>query len=264
VDGIDQLIAEEVRSVERKKGGRSARLVILVLLCLIVAGYSSYYFKFSASQQPDSAVSDNAQRYPMPEHMQGVAAPEEPQVALLPLLPQQPQQPQQPAVQPAAVAAVAPENLSQPAKIDYRVVSGPFISSAELNRAELLIKRQGWDYEKEVGVGAVEMIRLLDGSYPVDVAHTRLRELQLRYKSAFALASADGLDVYLASFHSSDRAAKMVEELQRDGYSVRPVRRMVQLMRSQLLSEYMTADNADRLLELLQSEGINAEIAEKR
>jgi hypothetical protein len=255
VDGIDQLIAEEVRSVERKKGGRSAKLVILVLLCLIVAGYSSYYFKFSASQQPDSAVSDNAQRYPMPEHMQGVAAPEEPQVALLP---------QQPAVQPVAVAAVAPENLSQPAKIDYRVVSGPFISSAELNRAELLIKRQGWDYEKEVGVGAVEMIRLLDGSYPVDVAHTRLRELQLRYKSAFALASADGLDVYLASFHSSDRAAKMVEELQRDGYSVRPVRRMVQLMRSQLLSEYMTADNADRLLELLQSEGINAEIAEKR
>jgi hypothetical protein len=265
--GIDQLITTEVKIVGNRRK-RSMKLLIFVLLCLIVAGYSSYYVNKSATPRADVELAGQVQRYPIPERLQVALTTEDVAVSgresldVVVLADQRLSLGN--AVSQQDPVAVPLQDVIQPAAVDFRVVIGPFIRSSALVRAEELLKRQGWNYENQVGDGEVEMIRLLDGNYTVEVAHARLGELQKTYESAFVLPAGDGLDVYLASFYDSDRAVEMAEELQLDGYRVTLVRSRVQMQRTLLLSEYMIADNARRLLDLLQSEGIHAEMTEKR
>ncbi|MBD1401371.1 hypothetical protein [Pelovirga terrestris] len=105
----------------------------------------------------------------------------------------------------APVAAVA-----EPA---HRVLVGPFISQRDLERAAALLRERGFDPQQERGSGRVDMIRLLEGIYPLAQAQIRLEELHKDYSSAFLLPDGDRWALYIGSFSDRERARRQQREL---------------------------------------------------
>jgi cell division septation protein DedD len=265
--GIDQLIADEVRTVKQKKGGRVVKVTVVILLCLIVAGISSYYFQTYEDQRSKSEIVDQIKHYPIPQRPEKKQTPMVAEVtseSLPAAVPMQTDQISNPSDQQKLGLDIRKTKSQASANLDSQIKIGPFLASTEISRVEEFLKLQDLSYRKVVGVGDVEMIRLREGRYDVDVAHKRLKELHEKYKSAFILPYENKLDIYLASFHSRHRANKMMAELEDQGYSIQMVPSTVQLERTLLLSDYMTADKAQHLLLQLQREGVNAEMKRKR
>lgn len=111
---------------------------------------------------------------------------------------------QQPATEsPATVVA-------EPA---HRVLVGPFISQGDLERAARLLRERGFDPQQERGSGTVDMIRLLEGIYPLAQAQERLEEIRADYSSAFLLPDGDRWALYIGSFSDRERARRQQREL---------------------------------------------------
>lgn len=105
----------------------------------------------------------------------------------------------------------------------YRVLVGPFISQRDLERATLLLREHGFDPQQERGSGRVDMIRLLEGIYPLAQAQLRLEELRKDYPSAFLLPDGDRWALYIGSFSDRERARRQQRELAEDQIQVAQV-----------------------------------------
>jgi hypothetical protein len=103
------------------------------------------------------------------------------------------------------VAAVA-----EPA---HRVLVGPFVNQRDLERAAALLRERGFNPQQELGSGTVDMIRLLEGIYPLAQARLRLEEIRSDYSSAFLLPDGDRWALYIGSFSDRERARRQQREL---------------------------------------------------
>ncbi len=100
--------------------------------------------------------------------------------------------------------------IAEPA---HRVLVGPFISQRDLERAATLLRERGFDPQQERGSGRVDMIRLLEGIYPLAQAQSRLEEIRKDYSSAFLLPDGDRWALYIGSFSDRERARRQQREL---------------------------------------------------
>jgi len=112
--------------------------------------------------------------------------------------------------EPQAVAESPPVEVTEPV---YRVLVGPFISQRALERAEELLRQRGFQPERQRGSGTVDMIRLLEGIYPLALAQQRLEELRNEFASAFLLPDGDRWALYIGSFSDRDRARRQQRDL---------------------------------------------------
>ena len=90
---------------------------------------------------------------------------------------------------------------------------GPFISQRDLERAATLLRERGFNPQQELGSGTVDMIRLLEGIYPLAQAQLRLEEIREDYSSAFLLPDGDRWALYIGSFSDRERARRQQREL---------------------------------------------------
>ncbi len=95
----------------------------------------------------------------------------------------------------------------------YRVLVGPFISQRALERADELLREGGFQPEQQRGTGTVDMIRLLEGIYPLAQAQQRLEEIRNEISSAFLLPDGDRWALYIGSFSDRDRARRQQLDL---------------------------------------------------
>ncbi len=95
----------------------------------------------------------------------------------------------------------------------HRVLVGPFISPRELEQALALLRERGFQPEQEHGAGTVDMIRLLEGIYPLGQAQQRLEEVRKEFTSAFLLPDGDRWALYIGSFSDRERARRQQREL---------------------------------------------------
>lgn len=95
----------------------------------------------------------------------------------------------------------------------HRVLVGPFISQRELERATSLLRERGFQPEQQPGSGTVDMIRLLEGIYPLEQARQRLEELRKEFTSAFLLPDGDRWALYIGSFSDRERARRQQRDL---------------------------------------------------
>lgn len=124
-------------------------------------------------------------------------------------------------------AAIEEKNLPAPAPeptpSPFAVLVGPYLSSSSLEEAAADLKQRGYTTETTRGKGPVEMIRLLEGVYPVDDGHKRLSLVQKKAKSAFVLPVEGKLALYVGSFADRGRADQLSAELEKKGVHVTPV-----------------------------------------
>lgn len=109
-----------------------------------------------------------------------------------------------------ADAGSPPAEVAEP---DYRVLVGPFISQGALERAEELLRGRGFVPEQQHGSGTVDMIRLLEGIYPLAQAQQRLEEIRKEFSSAFLLPDGGRWALYIGSFSERDRARRQQRDL---------------------------------------------------
>jgi len=95
----------------------------------------------------------------------------------------------------------------------YRVLVGPFISPGDLERAAALLRERGLQPQQQRGSGTVDMIRLLEGIYPLAQAQLRLEEIRKDFSSAFLLPDGDRWALYIGSFSDRERARRQQREL---------------------------------------------------
>jgi hypothetical protein len=95
----------------------------------------------------------------------------------------------------------------------HRVLVGPFISQRDLERAIVLLRERGLQPQQQLGSGTVDMIRLLEGIYPLAQAQLRLEELRKEFSSAFLLPDGDRWALYIGSFSDRERARRQQREL---------------------------------------------------
>jgi hypothetical protein len=95
----------------------------------------------------------------------------------------------------------------------HRVLVGPFISQRDLERAAALLGERGLQPQQQLGSGTIDMIRLLEGIYPLAQARLRLEELRKEFPSAFLLPDGDRWALYIGSFSDRERARRQQREL---------------------------------------------------
>ncbi len=105
----------------------------------------------------------------------------------------------------------------------HRVLVGPFISQRDLERAATLLRERGLTPQQQLGSGTVDMIRLLEGIYPLAQAQLRLEEIRKEFSSAFLLPDGDRWALYIGSFSDRDRARRQQRELAERQIQVAPV-----------------------------------------
>ncbi len=263
---IDHLVDRQVKAVPPSSSGGGIKILLLVLLCLILAGLGYCYYLIAVPSLPSAALpAAKEYRFPVPQRSEPavIAAESDPATEVAPEPVEAEQIAPRISEQLPVVGAGESVAVTSPAQ-DYSVEIGPFISSANLEETETLLKELGQQYEKRRGVGEVEMIRLLDGTYDSKTAHQRLETLKKRVDSAFLLPYANGYAVYLASFHSRERAEKMKLELEKDGYKVNIVESKVMLKRILIVTTFMTRDDAQKLILKLRNAGIGSALVENR
>jgi len=97
---------------------------------------------------------------------------------------------------------------------------GPFMNSAELNRATKLLQSLDFKPHKRPGTGPTTMIRLLEGVYTESVARSRLLALEKLTDSAFLLPKDNKLAVYAGSFHQESEAQQLRNFLTKRGVDI--------------------------------------------
>ena len=262
---IDQLVERQVQAVPPSTVGGGGTILLLVLLCLILAGLGYGFYLFAVPSLPPAEPSVAREyRFPVPQRAESAAVAAQPDRTDAVATGSAVEQSVPPITEPLPVADAGESAAATSAARDCSVEIGPFISSANLEDAEALLKELGLQYEKRRGVGEVEMIRLLDGTYDSKTAHQRLETLQKRVPSAFILPYANGYAVYLASFHDRERAETMKQKLEKDGHKVNIVESKVMLKRILIVTTAMTKDDAQRLILKLRNAGIGAALVENR
>lgn len=105
-----------------------------------------------------------------------------------------------------AVAVVVAEPV-------HRVLVGPFIGQGAMERAAALLRERGYEPHQQHGSGTVDMIRLLEGIYPLVQAQQRLEEVRKEFSAAFLLPDGERWALYVGSFSDRERARRQQREL---------------------------------------------------
>lgn len=105
----------------------------------------------------------------------------------------------------------------------HRVLVGPFIGQGALERAAGLLRERGFEPHQQYGSGTVDMIRLLEGIYPLEQAQQRLEEVRKEFASAFLLPDGERWALYVGSFSDRERARRQQRELAERQIQVVPV-----------------------------------------
>ncbi len=106
-----------------------------------------------------------------------------------------------------------PPQEGKTAESVQRVLVGPFSSQKDLAQAAALLQDRGFQTQQQYGSGPVDMIRLLEGIYPLAQAQQRLENLRSEFSSAFLLPDGDRWALYIGSFSDRDRARQQQRDL---------------------------------------------------
>jgi hypothetical protein len=119
------------------------------------------------------------------------------------------------------VAAEIPATVA--AEPVHLVLVGPFINQGELEQATLLLRERGFQPEQQHLAGTVDMIRLLEGIYPLAQAQQRLEEMRKEFTSAFLLPDGERWALYIGSFSDRENARRQQRDLAERQIQVAPV-----------------------------------------
>jgi hypothetical protein len=251
--GIDQ----DVRIVGGKRGSHFSSLVLLFIFCLLVLGVGYFYLQ-SMMVSPSTQVQHQyyvSPKLPIPERYE--TAPADRDVG-------------------SADKTVADQKIIEKKVVDTPVVPstqppllltvtvGPLISDDEVEQAVKQLKQLGFQPEINRGRGIVAMIRLLEGTYPADIARTHLIQLKKCVKSAFLLPQGDQISVYAGSFHQEDRAKTLQHDLEKKNIRVTLVDGDVEMDGTVLTVIQADQQTAREVANHLSGLGLKTSIREKK
>ncbi len=156
-----------------------------------------------------------------------------------------------------SVAVVADEAL-------YRVLVGPIVSTEEVARATALLVDKGFRPQSQPESGTVDMIRLLEGIYPLAQAQERLEQLQSEFPSAFLLPDGDRWALYIGSFSDRDRARRQQRALAERQIEVAQVDSQLTMAGTLLIVAHADEKTAEGVAAEIRASGLRARVEIER
>lgn len=136
---------------------------------------------------------------------------------------------------------------------------GPCINRRELNQADAILRKYGFDIRLISGIGPVRFIRLREGVYPAEKAYTRLRELRKKVP-AFAMPEGGKLAIYVGSFRKVENAVHHTELLAQKGITVTPVVVQIKKRGTVLLVQKVDRQTGEKVAEQMSTLGLTAKL----
>ncbi len=146
----------------------------------------------------------------------------------------------------------------------YRVEVGPIVSNDELERATALLIDSGFRPQPQAGTGTVDMIRLLEGIYPLAEAQERLEQLRAEFPTAFLLPDGDRWALYIGSFSDRDRARNQQRSLAERDIQVAQVDSQLTMSGTLLIVAHADEKTAEGIAAEIRSSGLRARIEIER
>lgn len=146
----------------------------------------------------------------------------------------------------------------------YRVEVGPIVSNDELERATALLIDKGFRPRPQPGTGTVDMIRLLEGIYPLAQAQERLAQLRAEFPTAFILPDGDRWALYIGSFSDRDRARSQQRTLAERDIQVAQVDSQLTMSGTLLIVAHADEMTAEGIAAEIRSSGLRARIEIER
>jgi len=231
---------EELRSslaaARGGKGSSPGRLFLMIALLLVVAGAGAYFYLGSPPTEPAPEPTPAPARQPiaLPPPAETAAVKTE-TVAPPPPSAERAAAPAKPAPAPAPAPTSAPAAAkAAPAKTAvpkaqapnaaeagaYVVQAGAFALQANLEEAEAIVRRLGYEPRVRTVQRMAPMTRLRVGVFPAAEAQARLQKLAAAAPDAFILKRGGEAVVYAGSFLSLDRARRAADRLYAEGIPV--------------------------------------------
>ncbi len=139
----------------------------------------------------------------------------------------------------------------------YTVVAGPFVNTVNVNNAITTLRKLGFEPYRSQGRGSVTMVRLLEGSYGMTAAKSRLAILKKTVKTAFMMPNGEKIAIYVGSFQQHERAKKYQAKLANEGIDVDLVTTDVVMNGTTLVVLQADQQTASEVLALIMERGIN-------
>lgn len=146
----------------------------------------------------------------------------------------------------------------------YRVQVGPIVSNDEVERVTTLLIDKGFRPQLQSGSGTVDMIRLLEGIYPLEQAQERLDELQAEFPAAFLLPDGNRWALYIGSFSDRERARRQQRALAERQIQVAQVDSQLTMSGTLLIIAHADEKTAEGIAAEIRSSGLRVRIEIKR
>ena len=146
----------------------------------------------------------------------------------------------------------------------HRVLVGPFIVQGDLERAAALLRERGFEPQQQHGSGTVDMIRLLEGIYPLVQAQQRLEEVRKEFSSAFLLPDGERWALYIGSFSDREHARRQQRDLAERQIQVVPVDSQLTIKGPLLIVVGSGLQAAEKVAAEVNASGLRARIEIER
>lgn len=256
-------IDQEVRVVGGKRGSHFSSLIILFCFCLLVLGLGYLYLQ-SIVAPPSAQIPHDyytSPKLPIPQRRAAVPDEVNPGVEHVAITDKKLVPTDKVIEEKIVDMAVAP--VEQPESL-LTVKVGPLISDDDVTQAVEQLKQLGFQPDINRGRGTVTMIRLLEGTYPPDIARRHLAQLEKNVTSAFLLPQGKQLSVFAGSFHQEGRAKTLQDDLKKKNVAVTLVEGEVEMNGTLLTVLQADQQTAREVANHLSDLGLKTSISEKK
>ncbi len=257
--GIDQ----EVRVVGGKRGSHFSSLIILFCFCLLVLGFGYLTLQNIAASPSAQTPHDYYISPKLPIPQRHAAIPDEVNSGVEHVSTADKKLVQTDKVIEEKIVDMTVVPVEQPASL-LTVTVGPLISDDEVLQAVEQLKQLGFQPDINRDRGTVTMIRLLEGTYPPDIARRHLAQLKKSVMSAFLLRQGEQLSVFAGSFHQKGRAKTLQDDLRKKNVAVTLVEGEVEMNGTVLTVLQADQQTAREVANHLSDLGLKTSISEKK